>query len=337
MIAPDETALASDFTGLIVMWSTPIAPDGWLLCNGQAVSRATYADLFPKVAPSATITVTIASPGVVTWTGHEFQNGDKIVFTTTGALPTGITAGVPYYVVNRATNTFQISLTRGGTAINTSGSQSGVHTGRFANHGLGDGSTTFNLPDFCGRAPIGPGANTFALDFVPADVDTTGNTIAVPWNETLYTGTKVRLATTGGLPSPLATSTDYYVIRISATSIKLATSRQNALGSSSTTGASSTPVPIDITTQGTGVHTLTVQDLSTRRIGDKVGEETHTETIEEQVAHAHTHSSGDFDGPTGESENSDNPDYSASTGSTGGSQPANNMSPSFGINFIIKT
>lgn len=79
---------------------------------------------------SATITVTIASPGVVTWTGHTLSNGDIVVFTSTGALPTGITAGTNYFVVNAATDTFQISATSGGAAINTSGSQSGTHTGK---------------------------------------------------------------------------------------------------------------------------------------------------------------------------------------------------------------
>lgn len=46
MIAPGETITASDFTGLILMWGGAAAPTGWLLCQGQAVSRATYADLF---------------------------------------------------------------------------------------------------------------------------------------------------------------------------------------------------------------------------------------------------------------------------------------------------
>lgn len=80
-------------------------------------------------APSwSTVTVTIATPGVVTWTGHTLANGDPVSFTTTGALPTGITAGTRYYVVNQAANTFQIAATRGGAAIATSGTQSGVHT-----------------------------------------------------------------------------------------------------------------------------------------------------------------------------------------------------------------
>lgn len=77
---------------------------------------------------SSTVTMTIASPGVITWTGHNFVASEPIVFTTTGALPTGITAGTTYYVVSPAANTFQVSATVGGSTINTTGSQSGTHT-----------------------------------------------------------------------------------------------------------------------------------------------------------------------------------------------------------------
>lgn len=88
----------------------------------QAGSPAAY-------KASATVTITIASPGVITWTGHGLANGTPVVFTTTGALPTGLTSGTTYYVINAATDTFQVAATVGGTAINTSGSQSGTHTG----------------------------------------------------------------------------------------------------------------------------------------------------------------------------------------------------------------
>ncbi|MGO4672984.1 DUF3383 family protein [Bosea sp. 2YAB26] len=77
---------------------------------------------------TSTVTITIATPGVVTWTGHTLVNGDPIVLTTTGTLPTGLTAGTTYYVVSQATNTFQLAATVGGSAINTTGSQTGVHT-----------------------------------------------------------------------------------------------------------------------------------------------------------------------------------------------------------------
>ena len=122
--------LASDFTGMIWPSIARAVPDQWLLCDGSAISRSTYAALFAILCPSATITMTIATPGVITWTGHLLVNGDVVVFTTTGALPTGLTAGVSYYVVSAATNTFQVSATKGGSSIATSGSQSGVHTAR---------------------------------------------------------------------------------------------------------------------------------------------------------------------------------------------------------------
>lgn len=76
---------------------------------------------------NATVTVSIASPGVVTWNAHGRSNGDRIRMTTGGALPTGLTANTDYYVVNAAANTFQLSLTNGGAAIDTTGTQSGSH------------------------------------------------------------------------------------------------------------------------------------------------------------------------------------------------------------------
>lgn len=132
-----------------------IPAGGYLSCHGQAVSRATYAGLFAALVQTATVTMTIASPCVVTWTAHGQEADDTIKFTTTGALPTGLIAGTTYYKKTITTNTFQVSATPGGASINTSGSQSGVQTGIFSPHGDGDGSTTFNTPDWRGYAPIG--------------------------------------------------------------------------------------------------------------------------------------------------------------------------------------
>lgn len=77
---------------------------------------------------SSTFTVTIAAPGVVTWAAHGLENGAAVVLSTTGALPTGLVAATTYYVVNKATNTFELSATKGGASITTTGTQSGVHT-----------------------------------------------------------------------------------------------------------------------------------------------------------------------------------------------------------------
>lgn len=121
---------------------------GWLAADGSAQSRTTFAALFAAIVPSlGTFTVTLASPGVFTLVAHGLSVGDSLFLTTTGALPTGLAANTLYYVVSVPTaDTFTVSATEGGTAINTSVSQSGTHTAWLCLHGLGDGSTTFNLP-----------------------------------------------------------------------------------------------------------------------------------------------------------------------------------------------
>ncbi|MGO6879475.1 hypothetical protein ACC734_16890 [Rhizobium ruizarguesonis] len=77
---------------------------------------------------TSVVTMTIASPGVISWTAHGLAAGTAIKFSTTGALPTGLTAGTTYYVVNPTTDALSVSATPGGAAINTTGTQSGVHT-----------------------------------------------------------------------------------------------------------------------------------------------------------------------------------------------------------------
>lgn len=84
--------------------------------------------------PSATVTITLAAPGVVNWSAHGLPNGAPIILETTGALPTGLEAGEIYYVVNRASGDFQLSATPGGAPIATTGSQSGTHTARASIH-----------------------------------------------------------------------------------------------------------------------------------------------------------------------------------------------------------
>lgn len=93
--------------------------------TGGTTSSAAFYD-----GISSVVTMTIATPGVVTWAAHGRVAGSAIKFTTTGALPTGITAGTTYYVISAGltANTFRVSASVGGAAINTTGSQSGVHT-----------------------------------------------------------------------------------------------------------------------------------------------------------------------------------------------------------------
>lgn len=87
----------------------------------------TYTVSASQTVASTTITA-VSNPGLITATAGAPTNGDVVIFSTTGTLPTGLTAGVEYFVVNRTSTTFQVSATSGGTAINFSGTQSGVQT-----------------------------------------------------------------------------------------------------------------------------------------------------------------------------------------------------------------
>lgn len=79
---------------------------------------------------TATVTISNASPGVITWTAHGLVVDTAVVFTSAGTLPAGLTAGVTYYVKTvLSADTFTVALTKGGTVIDTTDAGSGVHTG----------------------------------------------------------------------------------------------------------------------------------------------------------------------------------------------------------------
>jgi len=100
------------------------APDAATTAKG--VARLTAA----ADVTIGTCTITIATPGVITSTAHGLTLNDSIRFTTTGALPTGLVVGTTYFVISAGltANTFEVSTSLGGSAVNTSGSQSGIHT-----------------------------------------------------------------------------------------------------------------------------------------------------------------------------------------------------------------
>lgn len=106
----------------------PGAYNGVILCTFLGNNGAGYGQVLFTATPTI-VTVPIASPGVVNWTAHGIANGNTVFFFNSGgALPTGISQGVPYFVINAAANTFQVSATSGGGAINFTGATSGVTT-----------------------------------------------------------------------------------------------------------------------------------------------------------------------------------------------------------------
>ena len=77
----------------------------------------------------ATFTITIGASAVVTST-ISLVDKTPVILTNAGypsALPTGLTVGTTYYVKGTGGTSFNLSLTPGGAAITTSGTQSGTH------------------------------------------------------------------------------------------------------------------------------------------------------------------------------------------------------------------
>ncbi len=239
-------------TGGILPYGGATAPSYFLLCDGSAVSRATYADLF----------------GVISTT-----------------------------------------------------------------YGVGDGATTFNVPNLQGRFPLGYSASapTKVFTFASRSSDTITVTGADnhAHNE-LQTGQAVFYATTGAVITGLSDDTTYYAIRVTATSFKLATSRANAIAGTS----------ITLSGDGTGTQTFTIT-YTARPLGQTGGEETHSLLLTEIPAHRHENNIDNSAGGT-ESliQSGDSGAFAADdtrTNFAGGSE-AHNIVPLFQVvNYIIKT
>jgi len=81
------------------------------------------------VSAVTSCTISFASPGVVTEAAHGFAANNPVVFSNSGGgLPAEIVAGTTYYVKTVLdADTFTVSATAGGAAINTSSAGTGTH------------------------------------------------------------------------------------------------------------------------------------------------------------------------------------------------------------------
>jgi len=84
-----------------------------------------------KVPPSNSADFTASTNDVLTSAGHGLQNGDIVNFSTDGTLPGGLLdyeTDTLYYVIERTDDTFKVSLTSGGSAVDITDAGSGTHT-----------------------------------------------------------------------------------------------------------------------------------------------------------------------------------------------------------------
>ncbi len=93
----------------------------WDATNGVATRGVNVNTL------GGTVTFTIATPCVATFSVL-LAEGTAVQFSTTGALPTGLSTATTYYLRNVDGATANLSATPTGAIINTSGTQSGTHS-----------------------------------------------------------------------------------------------------------------------------------------------------------------------------------------------------------------
>lgn len=85
----------------------------------------------PTLLAPTTVTLSNTSPilgTITTNTTTPLPDGTALMFETTGALPTPLTPLTTYYVKYVTATTFNLSLTNGGAAINSTGAGTGTHT-----------------------------------------------------------------------------------------------------------------------------------------------------------------------------------------------------------------
>jgi microcystin-dependent protein len=134
-------------TGTLVPYSGTTAPTGWLLADGSAVSRTTYAALFAVATFTQAATLNTGSAVVTGLTTTNMRTGMAL----TG---TGVPASTTILTVDSGT---AITMSANATAT-------GSQTLRFYPYGAGDQTTTFNLPNLTGRVPVGRDATQPEFD-----------------------------------------------------------------------------------------------------------------------------------------------------------------------------
>jgi len=79
-----------------------------------------------RITKGTSVTGLSSATDTITETATALVDGDEIVFTSTGDA-TNIVAGRVYYVVSKATNTFKVATTPGGTALTLGTSTSNIN------------------------------------------------------------------------------------------------------------------------------------------------------------------------------------------------------------------
>lgn len=171
-------------------WLTPIPtfrsmlPDGCLWLDGKSIgdvssgatalassdAKRLFCDLWNSLAQTECLVRSALSEEktfsvntstyVITCAGHGYNNGDTIVVSSNGSLPASLSTETLYYIINAATDTFNLSTSSGGGAIDITTTGSGTHKVVKVVRGTTaiddfNAHKRLNLPDLRGRVLVG--------------------------------------------------------------------------------------------------------------------------------------------------------------------------------------
>lgn len=125
-------AAGGEFIGKPGFCVTEVLPYGYLKRNGDLISMTDYELLFDhmgdRYGKDAGTTCTFdATANTVGASGHGLVDGDVVTFTTSSGLAAPLAISTKYFVVSSAVNTFKVSSSRGGTAIDLTTTGSGTN------------------------------------------------------------------------------------------------------------------------------------------------------------------------------------------------------------------
>lgn len=122
-------------------WTQPLSRRSNLKFSTDSVlvgNRALRYSIGDAAATSFTLThnlgsisanfTAVAATDICTSTGHNLHNGDPVTLSSTTTLPAGLSTGTTYWVISATTDTFQLSATPGGSAVNITSTGTGTHS-----------------------------------------------------------------------------------------------------------------------------------------------------------------------------------------------------------------
>jgi hypothetical protein len=184
-----------------------------------------------------TAAISVATPSIITVAAAPV-NFAAVVFSSTGTLPTGLTAGTVYYVSRINATTFNVSTSSTlSPLVAVSASGSGVHTVATASLAVtppaasnsNQLATTAFVTSAVAVQPTSA-ASIASTNWTVSETfatQTATMTIATPAVVTVAAapanGTAVSFSTTGALPTGVTANTAYYVFNRTSTTYNLAT------------------------------------------------------------------------------------------------------------------